>query len=115
MSSSKSKSISKSRRSKSPSTLKKFMENYKIEQSYVNNKDGEAIYDAVSHLGLHSFPIKIKDCETWQNDRDTLVIQINMNDIETAVQLAVEMKSLKADEIDTMICGKKRFMRFWWD
>jgi len=91
------------------------MENYKIEKSYVNNKDGEAIYHVVSQLGLHSFPIKIKDCEDWQNDRDTLVIQINMNDVGTAVQLATQFQSLKADEIDTMICGKKRFMRFWWD
>jgi hypothetical protein len=114
-----------SSRSRSPSLSlskdeKKFLKNYKLSSGFVNEMDGKMIINEV--LSLQGLPFKIEDCKVegvsynhWKNYGDTLVVRIAMNDVETAIELASAMKKLKADEINTKICHKRRYMRFWWD
>ena len=79
--------------------------------------DGKMILEEI--LSLQGLSFKIEDCNAnnWFNDRDTLIVRIAMNDVDTAIQLTSAMKALRADEITTRICTKnnRRYMRFWWD
>jgi hypothetical protein len=61
--------------------------------------------------------IKVKDLSaSWSNSHDTLVVKLNSaKDIVTAVDLAIAMKQVEADEIDAKKTTSGTYMRFWWD
>ena len=68
-------------------------------------------------LEFYKGRLSVKDLgSNWVNASDTLVIKLkSVKDVQTAVEFALKMKELSADEIHVRHTLSGVFIRVWWD
>lgn len=77
------------------------------------------------HLNERAYRFVDVDKEYWINANDTMVIEIDGNEVwrfgasrvlDNMVGLATLVRKMKVDEFDTIpMRGEKMVIRFWWD